>query len=288
MKDKIFNSFKKIILIIANKKYPIKRTRKYSLEYYLKNFTYVLSDVVNWSSLQLLYKNDKSFHWKTIYNEFNKWSKDNIFEEAFYEFIKNKYFKISKIKKHKKLNLFIDVTKIINKLGCEGVTINCENKKKNITPISMICDQNKLPLCISNVEMNKIIYNKRKTAKHEIKNVQRTLDKINIKVKDYVDINLIGDRGYITKEKFTINNKKISIITPKRKNQKNKIITKKEKSLLKERHKIENVFALINNNNRVMVRRDKNLNNYFSFIYISMLEVHIRYAYTHDLEKYVK
>ena len=79
MKDKIFNSFKKIILIIANKKYPIKRTRKYSLEYYLKNFTYVLSDVVNWSSLQLLYKNDTSFHWKTIYNEFNKWSKDNIF-----------------------------------------------------------------------------------------------------------------------------------------------------------------------------------------------------------------
>ena len=167
----------------------------------------------------------------------------------------------------------------------------------------MICDQNKLPLCISNVEMNKIIYNKRKTAKHEIKNVQRTLDKINIKVKDYVrnskefklksfafwvNINLIGDRGYITKEKFTINNKKISIITPKRKNQKNKIITKKEKSLLKERHKIENVFALINNNNRVMVRRDKNLNNYFSFIYISMLEIHIRYAYTHDLEKYVK
>ena len=167
----------------------------------------------------------------------------------------------------------------------------------------MICDQNKLPLCISNVEMNKIIYNKRKTAKHEIKNVQRTLDKINIKVKDYVqnskefklksfafwvDVNLIGDRGYITKEKFTINNKKISIITPKRKNQKNKIITKKEKSLLKERHKIENVFALINNNNRVMVRRDKNLNNYFSFIYISMLEIHIRYAYTHDLEKYVK
>ena len=72
---------------------------------------------------------------------------------------------------NEKLNLFIDVTKITNKLGSESITINCENKKKNITPLTMICDQNKLPLCVSNVEINKTIYNNRKTAKHEIKNV---------------------------------------------------------------------------------------------------------------------
>jgi len=33
----------------------------------------------------------------------------------------------------------------------------------------MVCDQNKLPLCISNIEANRIIYNKRKIVKHEIK-----------------------------------------------------------------------------------------------------------------------
>ena len=197
IKDKIFNSLKKIILKIANEKYPIIRKRKYTLEYYLRNFIYVLSDIVHWSSLSLIHKDDNSFHWKTIYNEFNKWTKDNIFEDAFYTFIKEKYFKISQIKKSKKLNLFIDVTKIVNKLGSEGVTINCEYKKKNITPITMICDQNKLPLCISNIEINKEIYNGRKTAKHEIKNVQRTLDNINIEVKDYIDVNVIGDHGYI-------------------------------------------------------------------------------------------
>ena len=32
----------------------------------------------------------------------------------------------------------------------------------------MICDQNKLLLCISNVEANKVIYNMQKTAKHEM------------------------------------------------------------------------------------------------------------------------
>jgi len=188
---------------------------------------------------------------------------------------------------NEKLNLFIDVTKITNKLGSEGITINCENKKKNITPLTMICDQNKLPLCVSNVEINKTIYNNRKTAKHEIKNVQRTLDKINFQVKDYVSVNLIGDRGYITKEKFTFSNRQLPIITPKRKNQKNKIITPKEQRLLNDRHKIENVFATNNKNIRVMVRKDKKLKNYLSFVYMSILEMHVSYALTNDLEKYL-
>jgi hypothetical protein len=35
----------KIILDIANQKYPELRKRKYSLEYYLKNFIYVLNNI---------------------------------------------------------------------------------------------------------------------------------------------------------------------------------------------------------------------------------------------------
>jgi hypothetical protein len=45
--------------------------------------------------------------------------KDKIFEDAFYNIINTKYFKISQIKKDKKINLLIDVTKITNKLGSE-------------------------------------------------------------------------------------------------------------------------------------------------------------------------
>jgi len=45
-------------------------------------------------------------------------------------FIRNKYYKIAQIEKHKKLKLFIDVIKIVNKLGSESVVIHCENKKK--------------------------------------------------------------------------------------------------------------------------------------------------------------
>ena len=60
------------------------------------------------------------------------------------------------------------------------------------------------------------------------------------------------------------------------------------KLLLLEKYKIENVFALVNKNNRVMVRRDKKINNYFSFMYMAMLDIHISFAFNKNLEKYVK
>ena len=72
------------------------------------------------------------YHYKTVYNEFNKWSKDGIFEKAFLIFMKENYFKISKVKQNKKINLFIDVVKISNKLGSEFVTINGEYRKKKM------------------------------------------------------------------------------------------------------------------------------------------------------------
>ena len=100
-KDKTYNCYKKYILICAHAKYPNIRKRKYSLEYYLDNFTLMLSDVVSWESLK--YRNDinkdNKYHWKSIYNEYNKWSKDNIFEDAYFKFIKENYFKMSRVRK---------------------------------------------------------------------------------------------------------------------------------------------------------------------------------------------
>ena len=90
----------------------------------------MLYDIIKWKSLSLIHKNKYTYHWKTIYNEFNKWSNDKVFELAFNKFVFNEYFKISKVKKDKKINLFIDVTKIYNLLGSDGITINGEIKRK--------------------------------------------------------------------------------------------------------------------------------------------------------------
>jgi len=45
----------------------------------------------------------------------------------------------------------------------------------------------------------------------------------NIKIKSQ-EINLIGDKGYITSNNITLDNKKINVITPHKKNSKEKFI----------------------------------------------------------------
>lgn len=274
MKDKIFNLFKKYILEIVDVKFPVKRKRKYSPAYFLQNFIYVLSEVVKWESLQKLYPNEKTYHWKTIYNEFVKWSNYDVFKEAFEKMISHTYCKISKIKKNKKLKLFIDVTKITNKYGHDSIGINCEYTKKNVTALTIICDQNKLPLAAKCIDINKTIYNNRKTFQHEIKNVQATIDEIPFKLKKYVKVDLIGDRGYITKQKFKVFDRELPIVTPKRKNQKTKN-SHNERILLRERHKVENMFAKLKSNNRIQIRRERKVKHYMSFIYIAMLQMHL-------------
>lgn len=99
-KDKIFNRYKKYILYYAEIKYPPIRKRKYSLEYYLNNFTLILTDLVCWEVLDKINKDTAKYHWKSIYNEFNRWSNDGIFKDAYFKFMKENYFKMSKIRKN--------------------------------------------------------------------------------------------------------------------------------------------------------------------------------------------
>lgn len=271
-KDKIFNLYKKYILYYAELKYPAVRKRQYSLAYYLNNFTLILTDLVSWESLNNVNNDANKYHWKSIYNEFNKWSKDGIFKNAYFKFMKENYFKMSKVRKNKKINMYIDVTKISNKAGSEKIAINSEYKKKNVTSLSAICDDNKLPLGITYMDTNLSRTKTGKhTFKHDIKGVQKTLDTIPFKLKEYVSVNLIGDKGYVSSKKFNVFNRLIKIIHPKRKNQKKKN-TKIERKKLSKRHKIENFFAMLKKYNRLVLRHERKIVHYMSFVYIGLLD----------------
>ena len=82
-------------------------------------------------------------------------SKYGIFKNAFDQFVVGKYFLATNIKKSKKINLFIDVTKITNKYGFENTAINGKYKKNIVTHISMIADEHKFPLGMSTLNTNK-------------------------------------------------------------------------------------------------------------------------------------
>ena len=280
MKDKTMKKFHNCILEVAKDKYPDVRKRKYALGYYLSRFINVKSFHSTWYALRHS-SDDYHNHYKSIYNEFNKWVKDGIFEIAFNNFVKKHFFKLNKARYSKHLKLFIDVTKITNLRGKEHIVINNEYMKKRITPLSVICDENKLPVAMIVIPINKTLPNGVKTAKHDVSCIQETLDNIKFQIPEYVKISVTGDKGYVTSKNFTVQQRVVTITAPKRRNQKVKT-NNKEKKLLRERYKIENVFAIIKTSPRVFVRSEANLKNYTSFVYMALLERYFRYIETNN------
>jgi hypothetical protein len=117
--DKIISDeYKKIILETIDGKLPSKRKPKYSNSYYLENIIYVLKDVVSYASLQIIHKDKKPNHYKTICDKHKEWADNDIFKISF-EKLAKKYTFID-INSHSTLDLFIDSTSIINKNGSES------------------------------------------------------------------------------------------------------------------------------------------------------------------------
>jgi len=266
----ITKKFEKYILKVCDELLPKKRKSKYTRQYYLKCFLCVLNSVKSWDKLTQLkiYKGKKNdFHWKSIANEFRRWSNEKVFEIAYNNFLSENY----KINVEAVTNLYIDVTKFSNAGGSENVSVNVEYRKKNVTSISFICDSNKIPLAIVPVKINST-KNDKNYSSSDVSMVQDNLDAIPNEVKTQLiksKIHLMGDKGYITQKEFKINDKNIKIITPKRKNQKTKN-TDEENELLKDRSTIENLFCDIKKQNRLSMRLDGYINNFMSFIYLSV------------------
>lgn len=268
--NKINKSYEKYIIQIAEKKYPKVRERTYSLTYYLKNFELVLSKLVQWESLKLIkgYPVNKIFHWKSIQNEFNKWSNDNIFKDAYKLFLKENYFKINKIKKSSKINLFIDASYISNKYGEEMISKSYFDKKHHYTKISILSDEHKNILSIIPVTESYYKDGNRMSFKSDISSVQETINNFLLDTKN---INICGDKGYINDKKRYIHKnskkEKIKLITCKRKNQKIKN-SDEDKIILKKRYVVENSFNELKNAERIRTRKDRTINNFLSFAYL--------------------
>lgn len=242
----------------------------YSNEYYLQMIFNVFNDINNWKSLSKLkdYKSNFKFHYKTIHNKYKYWCDNNIFKNAFYNY---------KSKFNTNL-LLIDATSINNKFGTENITINPEYKKKKITKLSIITNKQGfiysiIPFDIKNNNHNNHNYS---TAVHDVKMINKSINSIKNINNNSKYFTLIGDKAYKSKELFKLNNKKINIITPDKKNsiKKNNYFSNKK---LKCRIKVENTIGNIKKYERVMLRKDKKLNYFMGWIYISSLMNNLKY-----------
>ena len=153
--------------------------------------------------------------------------------------------------------------KLINKLKCDKKK---ENTIENITTnkdIEIIKEEIK--------EKNENIISKKnkiKTSTHDVMMIQTSLNNIKTTFTDIKSITLTGDLGYLSSKIYKLNNENIQLITPKRKNQKKKN-TENERIKLCSRYKIENCFGLLKQYERIMIRKDKKMKTFMSFIYMA-------------------
>jgi len=123
---------------------------------------------------------------------------------------------------------------------------------------------NTIPNNTANINKNQTI----KTTIHDVMTIQSSLNNIKTIFDEPSQLTLTGDLGYLSSKEYTFNKNKVILVTPVRKNQK-KILTEKERKNLKTRYKIENGFGLLKQNERLMVRKDRNIKNFMSFIFMS-------------------
>ena len=173
-KDKFITITKNNILDIYKEDFNKKYKRKYSIDYYLNLIFELINDVNNWNSISKLkiynpiVKNNNNmpnYHWKSVHNLFNKWSRDGIFKIGFDNYINKKNINTNDI------DLFIDTTFINNKYGVENIALNTDNKKKKSTKISFLSDADKFIYSVVSVPINNNI--KRKYKKRRKKNKKK-------------------------------------------------------------------------------------------------------------------
>ena len=252
------NEIKKLKKPIHNK-YQSKI--KYDNQYYLTMIFFMLNDINNWKFLSNLkiYKSEYKYHYKTIYNKFCLWTSLNVFKNAFYNY---KTMILSNL-------LLIDATSINNKYGSENIVINVEYKKKKITKLSIVTNKQGfiysiVPFDIKNVNIN---YS---TSVHDVRMINKSIDEIKYINNNSKYYNLIADKAYKTNDKYKLKNKKIKIITPDKKNTINKNNKFKNKKL-KLRVKIENVNCFIKKYERIILRKDRKIKYFMSFVYLGCL-----------------
>ena len=99
---------------------------------------------------------------------------------------------------------------------------------------------------------------------HDIKTVPNTLKNIIINTSNKT-LNIIGDKEYVNSSIFLHDCKRVNTIATNRKNMK-KRSSRYNKTKLKKRYLIENVFASLKKFNRIMNRKEKYIKNFMSFL----------------------
>jgi type IV secretory pathway VirB6-like protein len=111
------------------------------------------------------------------------------------------------------------------------------------------------------------------TAQNDSKTICVSLKKINpnIKIESVTkSIDLIGDKGYITNDAHQYKNNIVNVVTPLKKNDKNKFVQRNNKKLA-YRYIIKNTICSYKKDEIINVRKNRKIKNFMGFVYMSCL-----------------
>ena len=230
--NSIYNNIKINYKLLFNSYQFKTKNQKYELKFILKACIYFIS--ISCSYKNFVYKN---LNHNTFYKNFMKLNKYKIFESTYNKLL-NKYLSKSK---NKITQIYTDTTTFYNKYNIDKVDRNKYFKNKKVMKLSLITEQNGIPL---NVDLYKGNYNDANIFKNQLIKLDTTkFDKKNTI--------FMADAGYDSKKLREELNKKFykSIIPFNKRNTKDKtkikVLTNEDKKLYKSRINIENTFLKI-------------------------------------------
>ena len=165
----------------------------------------------------------------------------------------------------------VDTSMIKNVCGSDGTGPNPTDRAREATKISFICDQSMIPISMQVYPANR----------NDIRTLEPAVCGIACKIHrdDRYKSILAGDKGYISKTIAArlLADHRIKMMVPRKKNMKyTRHLTRYEKAILKQRHKIEKTFCRFDKLKRIYCRVDRLLSSYVAFTYMAMTMVTLK------------
>ena len=252
-----FNAKRIMINIIDdyNKTKLVRRPNSCEIVHYLDIIFKQLRTGCQWNEI------DSLCHYSTYHKKFIEWSNAGLFQLG-HEILIKMLYELKLIPKKDIKLLSIDSSMIKNNRGCDGIGANHYDRYRNATKVSVVVTDNGVPLGFSFAGANV----------HDTTMVNENLDNIKISI---VGSRLLADKGYNSiKLKTALEEvRKIKLIYPLKKNQKNKYFTNSELKKLKGRTIVENYFAWMKSFRRLLIRYDTYLIHYVSFCYLGAIDI---------------
>ena len=150
-----------------------------------------------------------------------------------------------------------------NVRGSDGLGVNHYDRGRKGNKVSLIVTRHGIPLSMKVFGSNV----------HDVTALSEQIQHLEVKI---IGSRVIGDKGYNSRKlRSQLNESGIKLIFPAKKNQKVKN-TEEEKSLLKDRNIVENVFSWIQMRRRIKLRYDFYQYSYVEFYCLALSDLIIK------------